>query len=69
MDKDYYILDDRHEIFNLYKSQCATCRHYCRDKYSCAAFPTGIPNAILAGEKQHNDIIYGQQGRIVYSAK
>lgn len=64
-----FVLDDRHEIFNIYRSQCATCHHYDWDNYSCNAFPNGIPAPILEGNEQHNTLISGQTGNDVYSAK
>ena len=69
MKGDINILDDRHEIFNMYMSQCATCRHYDRDNYSCRAFPDGIPELILQGNKRHDAVIPGQEGETIYSAK
>lgn len=63
---DIFVLDDRHQIFNLYKSQCATCHHYDWDNYSCQAFPDGIPDAILRGDKQHNSVVTGQIGAFIY---
>ena len=67
---DYiFVLDDRHEIFNMYRSPCATCRHYDSEHYSCQAFPDGIPDSILEGNSQHNTVIPGQKGNKSYSAK
>lgn len=69
MKGDINILDDRHEIFNLFKSQCATCRHYRIFEYSCRAFPGGIPEPILQGDKRHDAVMPGQEGDTVYSSK
>lgn len=63
-----FVLDDRHEVFNMYRSQCATCRHYDRDNYSCRAFPDGILEPILEGKTRHDTVIPGQAGDTVYSA-
>lgn len=62
-----FVLDDRHEIFNLYRSQCATCKHYQRYKYSCSAFPKGIPDSILEGNEKHDTVIPGQAGKFIYA--
>ncbi|WP_080903351.1 hypothetical protein [Parabacteroides sp. Marseille-P3160] len=65
---DVYILDDRHEIFNQYLSQCAFCKHF-KDGYTCAAFPDGIPDDLLEGIKKHNSIIKSQTGNLLFSKK
>lgn len=67
MKKQISILDDKHEIFNPYKSQCYDCKHYKADTYSCEAFPKGISNAILSGESKHNNVIETQVGITIYS--
>lgn len=71
-DNGDYVLDDRHEIFNMYGkhlSQCSTCKHFNQYSFSCKAFPwpTGIPDSILSGEKKHEKVIEGQKGKIVYT--
>ena len=43
-------LDDRHEILNVYRSQCAHCKHFKRDDYYCPAYPDGIPDELLEGD-------------------
>jgi hypothetical protein len=42
-------------------SQCAVCRHKARDT-TCAAFPAGIPAAVLRNEVFHGYAIDGDQG-------
>lgn len=69
MDKGGYILNDKHEVLNLYSSQCAICKHFKEDSYSCAAFPEGIPDEILDGSKKHNSVLPSQKGTIVFSKK
>ena len=64
MSKYAAILDDRHELLNLYLSQCARCKHF--DNYTCAAFPDGIPEKLLTGEQKHDKIIPGQTGSTVF---
>lgn len=38
-------LDDRHEILNVYRSQCAHCKHFKRDDYYCPAYPMVFPTS------------------------
>lgn len=42
-------------------SQCAVCRHKANDA-TCAAFPAGIPSAVLRNEISHADPIDGDHG-------
>ena len=42
-------------------SQCAVCRHKAHGA-TCAAFPAGIPAAVLRNEVSHGDAIDGDQG-------
>ncbi len=58
--------DDRHEILNLYTSQCAYCKHFHTDDYYCVAYPDGIPDELLRGTQKHNLPIKGQVGDTVY---
>lgn len=42
-------------------SPCATCIHYDEEYVGiCPAFPNGIPDDILNGEKNHDTVIPGQ---------
>ena len=41
--------------------QCHTCKHY-NDDLTCAAFPEGVPSAILAGEVAHDTSVMGDHG-------
>ena len=67
-EREAYVLDDRHEVFNIYKSLCASCRHY-NGEYACAAFPDGIPERFLTGEESHKAIIETRVGEFTYQAK
>ncbi|QGY44141.1 hypothetical protein GM418_10865 [Maribellus comscasis] len=60
-------LDDRHEGLNLYKSSCPKCKYYTWGKYSCEAFPTGIPDLILSGEDLHYKPLDGQKNSLVFN--
>ena len=47
---------------------CNTCRHlYSRLAKTCAAFPRGIPEAILSGKHDHHHPFPGDNG-IIYQA-
>jgi len=63
---NYSCTDDRHEILNLYASQCAYCKHFHADDYYCSAYPDGIPDELLRGTQKHNSPIKGQVGDTVY---
>lgn len=62
-------IDDRHELFNMYVSQCAFCKHFVDNDFYCKAFPNGIPDAILSGKQKHDVIIKGQTGETVFTKK
>ena len=61
-----YLLDDRHQIFNIYGSQCGKCKYLQRIELSCEAFPEGIPDKLLEGKSTHNKPIKGQTGNFVF---
>lgn len=63
---DYNKIDDRHEIFNMYLSQCGKCKHF-KGNYTCKAYPNGIPNELLDASKKHDKIMKGQIGDTVFT--
>jgi hypothetical protein len=42
-------------------TQCPFCKHY-RGELTCAAYPEGIPEAILTGEFDHAEEYPGDSG-------
>lgn len=68
-DNFVFTLDDRHEIFNMYKSQCSQCQYFQRDGYCCVAFPEQIPEEILLGDQTHEEVYKGQKGSICFTPK
>ena len=62
-------IDDRHEVFRMYESQCTTCKHFHADDYYCRAFPDGIPDSILSGKQKHDNVLKSQVGEYVYIEK
>lgn len=50
MEEEYNVLNDMHQIFNIYKSQCAKCALFEDYRYRCKAFPDAIPEDLLSGE-------------------
>lgn len=58
------MIDDRHELLNLYKSQCARCKHL--NHYACKAFPVEIPRSLLSGEMNHDEVLPDQAGETTF---
>ena len=57
-DKDKcLILDDRHQLHAIYSSKCTNCKHFEDWDYFCSAFPDGIPDEYLSGEKDCQDVL------------
>ena len=65
---DLTTLDDRHQYFNHFGSDCGSCRHYIDNEYCCAAFPDEIPLEIQSGEVKHRTPMEGQGNEIVYES-
>lgn len=63
---NYSCTDDRHEILNMYASQCAYCKHFHAEDYYCPAYPNGIPDDLLNGKELHNKVRTGQTGNVVF---
>lgn len=43
--------------------QCFRCRHFIDDRrFTCGAFPDGIPDPILVGEHDHREPYKGDHG-------
>jgi hypothetical protein len=60
-------LDDRHELLNLYKSKCCNCKYFQEWDFFCFAFPNGIPDEYLSGDKSHTKIDKDQVGDVVFT--
>jgi hypothetical protein len=45
----------------MQSNQCLECKHY-TGVLTCAAYPAGIPEAILTGEHDHRQPYPGDQG-------
>ena len=47
-------------------SQCSSCRHLSQPdgtpRAKCAAFPRGVPVAVLNNELDHRELVYGDKG-------
>ena len=51
-------------------SRCLNCKNFINDKkFTCKAFPNGIPDNILFNEKKHNRKIEGQTGEYLFEEK
>lgn len=49
---------------------CVGCKHFIDDKkFTCKAFPKGIPNKFIYNEKKHDRVVRGQTGDFVYEKK
>ena len=62
-------LNDRHEYFNPYLSQCGECKFLNWSSYTCEAFPNGIPDSLLSGKQKHDKPIQGQKGNTVFTSE
>jgi hypothetical protein len=61
------ILDDRHEWLNIYKSKCHKCKYFEEWDFFCQAFPNGIPDKYLSGDKFHTQNDKDQVGETVFT--
>lgn len=48
---------------------CDSCYHILISRYTCAAFPNGIPDEILKGKIIHSKPLPGQGNEIVFGLK
>lgn len=63
----YNTLDGGPERSNIYFSQCLGCKHFNSNKrYTCIAFPNGIPDDILYEMKKHDTTHPNQEGNITF---
>ena len=69
-DDTYFTQDGGPEKANIYFSQCISCKHFDRrKKYTCTAFPQGIPNSIIYEMKKQNHVFPSQTGNSTYEKK
>jgi hypothetical protein len=61
-----FIIDDRHELLNIYKSKCLNCKYFEEWDFYCQAFPKGIPDEYLSGDKFHTENDKDQVGDTVF---
>lgn len=63
----YNTLDGGLERTNIYFSQCIGCKHFDKkNRYTCIAFPKGIPDDILYEKKRHDTIHPNQTGNTTF---
>jgi hypothetical protein len=56
-------LADHHEIFKNAVKYCNKCKHRFLDPGdTCTAFPDGIPDEVLFGDKDHRFPVEGDHG-------
>lgn len=48
---------------------CDICKHILVRRYTCEAFPQGIPIEILSGKNNHSEILPEQGNDIVFGYK
>ena len=46
--------------------QCVKCVHLDEKEFKCAAYPVRIPDIILYGYVQHNEVLPDQEGDIIF---
>ncbi|MDL2297440.1 hypothetical protein LJC68_09100 [Bacteroidales bacterium OttesenSCG-928-B11] len=63
--EEYFVLDDKHEKYPPYSSQCWFCKHF--GNFECPAFPDGIPDKYLSGKRIHDEIDENQVGYTVFT--
>ncbi|MCL2074156.1 MAG: hypothetical protein FWH18_09555 [Marinilabiliaceae bacterium] len=51
------------------KSDCLECKHFRKWDYFCKAYPKGIPEVLLSGEKQHREARADQKGTTIFEKK
>ena len=68
MKKQQLTIIDGRELA-IYRSQCSFCKHLIKEGLTCAAFPKGIPDNLLAGEVKHDGIIKGQVGDTIFTSE
>jgi len=51
--EERYQLDGKSESHGYYSPICSLCRHQGEDRYTCEAFPDGIPDEIWFGQVDH----------------
>lgn len=64
---DASILDDREFLLNRLLSKCVNCKHFKKWDFFCEAFPNGIPDEYLSGEKEHTTKDSRQVGNTVFT--
>lgn len=64
---DASILDDREFLLNRLLSKCVNCKHFKEWDFFCEAFPNGIPDEYLSGEKEHTTKDSRQVGNTVFT--
>ena len=51
-------------------SRCLDCKHFINDKkFTCKAFPKGIPKDVLFNEKIHDHKLSSQTGDYIFEDK
>lgn len=63
------MIDDRHELYEPYKSLCPRCKHFDSSRLSCEAFPEGIPERFLSGVAEHRKPVKGQIGDFIFTTE
>lgn len=56
--------------YEIYRKQtvCFVCINY-QKNFKCKAFPDGIPNIYMSGDKNHNNVDRTQIGDFTYTLK
>lgn len=45
---------------------CVNCKHFNERRFSCSAFPDGIPFVIKSGESDHREPLEDQENEIIF---
>lgn len=63
------LINDRHEIYQVYSSVCSKCIHFKLESFTCKAFPDEIPDKLLEGKIKHDKPLPEQNNNVIFKSK
>jgi hypothetical protein len=50
--------------------KCVFCKHFINDKkFTCPAYPDGIPHDVLINDREHDKVLNDQKGTLTFEEK